>query len=229
MSLATRIIPTILNKSGKLVKGKRFKSDRIVGHAMQAARIYAMRGVDELMILYVDESPEPDYKSVRDLSENCFIPITIGGSIRKDHHARELLNSGADKVCIPHYKTQLIQDLSQRYGSQFVTVSIDVGGEGDWVQASKFIERAGAGEILLQSVERDGTMQGYDLDLIRQVSSAVNIPVIASGGCSGYKDMLNAINNGADAVAVGALFQFTDCTPSDAAQYLSDNGVTTRI
>lgn len=227
--LATRIIPTILNKSGKLVKGKHFKSDRVVGHAMQSARVHAMRGVDELMILYVDPSTEPDYKSVQDLSENCFIPITIGGSIRKDSHARELLNSGADKVCIPHYKTQLIKKLSKRYGSQFVTVSIDVDRKDNWIRVAKDIEQVGAGEILLQSVERDGTMEGYDLDLIKKVSEAVSIPVIASGGCSGYEDMLDAIKLGANAVAIGALFQFTDHTPKGAAHYLSDNGIEVRI
>ncbi len=227
--LATRIIPTILNKSGKLVKGKGFKSDRVVGNAMQSARVHAMRGVDELVILYVDPNKEPDYQSVKDLSENCFIPITVGGSIRTYIHASELLNSGADKVCIPHYKIQLIKELSQRYGSQFVTASIDVDRKDDWIQIAKNIERAGAGEILLQSVERDGTMQGYDLDLIKSVSEAVSLPVVASGGCSGYEDMLDAIKSGASAVAAGALFTFTDCTPKEASQYLSDNGVETRI
>jgi cyclase len=235
--LATRIIPTILSKNGQLVKGEAFKCDRVVGNALQASRIHAMRGVDEVMLLDVTatkEEREPDYEMVKKLSETMYTPLTVGGGVKTEHHVRELLNAGADKVCIGTaylYNPELITELSSKFGRQCITVSMDVRDKerSPYVSiAAEMLERAGAGEILLQSVDRDGTMEGYDIDLIKSVSEAVSIPVIASGGCSGYEDMYQAIQAGASAVAAGALFQFTDCTPKGAAKYLKAKGVEVR-
>ena len=230
--LATRIIPTILSKNGNLVKGEGFKADRIVGNALQAARIHAMRSVDELVIFNLDDDA-PDYDMIRKLTEGCFTPVTVGGGVKSVEDVQKLLKAGADKVCIGGMDWDLMREASRKFGKQCVMVSIDYG-EGGFISGwedglSETIEDFGAGEILLQSVERDGTMQGYDLELIKAVSEAVSIPVIASGGCSGYEDMYNAIEAGASAVAVGALFLFTDATPKGAAEYLHERGVETRL
>ena len=227
--LATRIIPTLLYKDGLLVKGEGFKSDRVVGNALQAARIHAMRSVDELVMLDVGDG-EPNYEMIRKLTDNCFTPVTVGGGIKSVEDVQKLLNAGADKVCIRHPYCQLIGETQHKFGSQAITVSLEDNEMGVCVLRviARGIEYVGAGEILLQSVERDGTMKGYDLELIKAVSESVSIPVVASGGCSGYEDMYNAIEAGASAVAVGALFLFTDCTPKGAAEYLSGRGVEVR-
>ncbi len=231
--LATRIIPTILSKNGLLVKGEGFKCDRPVGNAIQAARIHSMRGVDEIMLLDVTatkDGREPDYDMVRNLSKGCYVPLTVGGGIKTADHVRKLLQAGADKVLIGFDKVLLISDFSNKFGRQCISVSIDAFTNYKLATAcAVHAENEGAGEVLLQSVERDGTMKGYDIDLIESVSSAVSVPVIASGGCSGYEDMYNAIKAGASAVAAGALFQFTDCTPKGAAMYLHSRGIEVRL
>jgi len=231
MSLAVRIIPTILSKNGKLVKGIGFKADRICGNSLQASRIHAIRGVDELVILDVGDG-EPDYEMIRKLTDNCYTPVTVGGGVKSKRAVKELLANGADKVCV-HWKqirNFRARGMANKFGSQCITAAIDVGEDLQdymfWVETA---QNHGVGEILLQSVERDGTMEGYDLELIKEVSEAVSIPVIASGGCSGYNDMVNAVKAGASAVAAGALFLFTDCTPKGASEYLRDRGVEVRL
>ena len=247
--LAKRIIPVILHKHGQMVKGRGFKANRIIGQALQAASIQAEREVDELLILDVTattEGREPDYDLVRKLSKEYFCPLTVGGGIKTSEHVRKLLLSGADKVCIGSAAFDnpvIVAELSSRYGSQCITVSVDVLPSGrparryaegfmdDHFSAACYAEELanmGAGEILLQSIERDGTMQGYDLGLIKAVTQAVNIPVIASGGCGSYQHMKEAIEAGADAVAAGALWSFTDCTPSGAAKYLAEHNIEVR-
>lgn len=246
MALAKRIIPVILHKNGQLVKGQNFVNDRVVGHALQAARVHAMRGVDELMILDVSatqEKREPNYKLIQSLAEHNFSPLTVGGGVHNEHHIRGLLNSGADKICIKSaYINSLIsgskflERMSGRYGRSTITVAVDV--EVDTSSAifmeniiweCQQIEKRGAGELLLQSINRDGTMKGYDLALIREVSAAVSIPVIASGGCGSYDDMYQGLLAGADALAVGAFFQFESATPKGAAEYLDSRGIEVRI
>jgi len=231
--LAKRIIPTLLYKDGLLVKGTGFSADRVCGNALQAARIHAMRSVDELVMLDVGDG-EPDYEMIRKLTDNTFTPVTVGGGIKSVEDVQKLLNAGADKVCLGYWQTNpystLFPDISDRFGNQCLMVSVDMREEdayGGYI--AHCVEILGAGEILLQSVERDGTMMGYDLELIKAVSESVNIPVVASGGCSGYQDMCDAIRAGASAVAVGALFQFTEATPRRAAEYMHDNGIEVRL
>lgn len=240
--LAIRIIPTMLHRRGTLVKGIGFDSWRSVGYIQQAAEIHARRGVDELIILDIGATPsatEPDYAMVASITHNAFIPITVGGGVSKLEHVRQLLLAGADKVSI-NSAYELIPEASSRYGSQAIVASVDVkdgqvvthcGSKptgADPVLWAMQLERMGAGEILLCNVKRDGTMQGYDLDLIRRVADAVGIPVVASGGCSGYDDMYHAIKAGASAVAAGALFIFEDATPRGAAEYLKEKGMEVR-
>lgn len=247
--LAKRVIPTILVRGRTAYKGQRFVSDRSIGSALAIAKVHARRGVDELCILDVSATAEgrgPDLELVRALSEGCFIPITVGGGVRTVDDVNQLLRAGADKVCIgtaAYEPLGLVRAAAARFGSQAVVVSVDSSegmvkkssGKGmttctyrpDWW--AQVLSKSGAGEILLQSIDRDGTMQGYDLDLIREVSAAVDIPVIASGGCSGYEDMLAAIKAGADACAAGALFAFSDATPRGAAQFLNRNNIEVRL
>lgn len=242
MGLATRIIPTILSRHGTLVKGRAFASDRVVGHALQAARIHQMREVDELLFLDVAATPEgrgPDFEMISNLTDGCFMPIAVGGGIKTVEDVRQSFNAGADKIVIgtaAAENPEFIRECANKFGSQSIVVSVDIkdfvayAGRNnptgyDAVSWSIKAEKLGAGEILLQSIDRDGTMEGYDLELIHLVSSAINIPVIASGGCKDYEDMYQAIQAGAHAVAAGALFIFTDATPRGAEQYLASKGI----
>ena len=232
--LAKRIIPTMLVRGRTLVKGERFDSWRSIGHALQSAKIHAARGVDELCILDISATAEgrgPDLDLVRELSEGCFIPITVGGGVRTLEHIDQLLRAGADKVCIRSGRG-VITEASQHFGRQAIVYSLDVGpgvNNKAVVNAARNFETLGAGEILLQAMDRDGTLQGYDLDLIREVSAAVGIPVIASGGCGSYEHMLEAFHAGADACAAGAMFAFTDNTPRGAAHFLKSQGLEVRL
>jgi cyclase len=232
--LAKRVIPTMLVRGRTLVKGQKFDSWRSIGHALQSARIHAARGVDELCILDISATAEgrgPDLDLVRELSDGCFIPITVGGGVRTLEDINQLLRAGADKVCIRSGRS-VIPAASQHFGRQAIVYSLDVGPCADHkavVNAARNFEELGAGEILLQSEERDGMMQGYDLELIRQVSAAVNIPVIASGGCGTYEHMLQAFKAGADACASGAMFAFTDNTPKGAARFLKSKKIEVRL
>ncbi len=247
MMFAHRIIPTLLCRGRQLVKGERFDSWRSVGVAAQAVRIHQMRGVDELLLLDIGATPEGrtlDYGLVEELAATCFMPLTVGGGISAVADVDRALRSGADKVCVGTaalLAPSLIGEIANRFGRQVLTVSIDARGglvshhcgkaqipmtPVGWAVECEWL---GAGEILLNNVERDGTLQGYDLALIAEVSEAVDIPVVAAGGCKDYEDIANAIRAGASAVAAGALFQFTDATPQGAARYLVDNGIGARV
>lgn len=238
MSLATRIIPTVLNKNGQMVKGKSFAKDRVVGHAYQASKIYGMRSVDELILLDVmatQEQRPPDYEGIAKLAENLFVPLTVGGGVDSLFKIRALLKSGADKISICKAaidNTRFVMEAADKFGSSTITVCMDGIGFpeiGPFVEEAIKIEKAGAGELLIQNIKRDGTLEGYDLEMIHHVSNNVNIPVIASGGCSGYHNMHEAIHAGASAVAASSLFLFTDATPKGAAEYLNQKGVEVRL
>jgi cyclase len=245
--LAKRIIPTMLCRGRALVKGIGFDAWRVVGNAAQAVQIHNMRGVDELVLLDIsatEESRGPDLALVESLAEVCFMPLAVGGGVRCLEHVRQLLHAGADKVVIGSEALRnplFVREVAQAVGNQAVVVSVDARDERCCAMAgalsydyppvafAQLMAIHGAGEILLQSVPRDGMMEGYDLELIRKVSRAVDVPVIASGGCGSYEHMLQALLAGADAVAAGAMFLFTDATPRGAAAYLRDNGVEVRI
>lgn len=246
MGLAVRVIPTLLARGDKLVKGMRFDSWRTVGVVEQAARICGLRGVDEIILLDIEATPAgrgPNVEMVQRIAANFFTPLTVGGGIRTLEDAQQLLRAGADKVAIGTgaYEPGLLEAIAGSAGCQAVVVAIDVKNRlptircgrvpvvENVVQYAKDLERRGAGEILLTSVEREGTMEGYDINLVRVVSKAVGIPVIAHGGCRGADDMLNALHAGADAVAAGSLFQFTNTTPLECAEWLAAHGVETRV
>ena len=235
MGVKRRIVPVILWDEHGSVKGQRFDKSRRIGSMEDRLRLIERRDVDELIILDVSRLA-PRFEAVSELCSNMFCPVTIGGGVKNVADIRRMLACGADKVSINSSALQqpsFISDAAERFGAQAVVVSIDVMGgmvgaklPADWAAE---VERLGAGEILLTSVDRDGTMLGYDLDLIRDVSSAVSIPVIAAGGCGSYEHMVDALKAGAHAVASGAMFQFADATPKGAARYLAEHGIATRI
>src|SRR5579862_6276808 len=215
-------MPTLLYKDVGLVKGVRFDSWRRIGSVMQAVKVYNMREVDELVFLDIAatrERREPDYELIDDIADECFMPLTVGGGITDVEQVRRVLQVGADKVAVNTAAaddTSLVTAIADIFGSQCAVVSLDAaGGEVvvecatrrtgiDAVEHARRVEAAGAGEILLTSVDRDGTMIGYDLRLIERVCSAVGIPVIASGGAGTYADMAEAIDAGASAVAAAS-------------------------
>lgn len=235
--LATRVIPVLLKRGSALVKGERFNSWRSVGHVLQAAKVHAARHVDELIILDIGATPEgrgPDFDAIRELTRDCFCPLTVGGGVSSIDDARKLLAAGADKIAIgaASRKTSIVRQVANKFGKQAVVSIVDYDATVERVRIVGWcLEQQywGSGEILLQSIERDGTMQGYDIETIRAASAAVDIPVIACGGCSGPEDMLNAVKAGASACAAGALFQFTDVTPRQCSEYLAAHGVEARV
>lgn len=244
MALATRIIPVLLNKGGTLVKGRGFHHGRVVGHTLQAIRIYQGRNVDELVYLdVIGNERGPDLPLISQFASECFMPLTVGGGVRSVEDFRALLHAGADKVAINTAaveKPDLITQAAEKFGRQAVVVSLDVScgkvatragrqiTDLDPVAWSQQVARLGAGEILLNSVERDGTLQGYDLDLVSRVSTAVSIPVVACGGAGTYEHLRQGLAAGAHAVAAGALWSFTDATPAGAADYLANHGICVR-
>lgn len=240
MSLAVRVIPTLLHRGSSLVKGKQFSADRVVGHALQAARIHAARGVDELCLLNIGctlPAQRPDFNMVRELTKDSFTPIAVGGGVRDMEDIEFLFDAGADKIVVRSASMYLIETATKRYGSQAIVGAIDVALQG-WdnmtmpffaITRAKVLEKAGVGELLLTRVEREGMMEGYDLEMIEKVSKTVSIPVIAHGGCGTPEHMLQAIQAGASAVAASSMFLFTDVTPADCARYLAKHGVETRV
>lgn len=249
--LKVRIIPTLLWKDVGLVKGIGFDSWRRVGPVPPAVKVYNTRDVDELVLVDITANgtgATPDYDSIHDFADDCYVPFTVGGGITEIGHIQRLLRSGADKVSIntaAYARPELIEEASVRYGAQCVVASIDVRGTGadavcyshsgtvatprQPVAWAHELESRGAGEILLTSIERDGTMTGYDLAMIERVVTAVNIPVIASGGAGSYEHMRQAIQDaGASAVAAASIFHFTEQTPAEAKRYLAGAGVAVR-
>ncbi len=251
--LKTRIIPTLLWKNHGLVKGKRFDPSRRVGTLLPAIRVYEARRVDELVLLDVTATLEgrpPDLDTVADAAAECFMPLTVGGGVRTVEDIRRLLRAGADKVAVnsvAYDEPGVVRAGAAAFGVQCIVACIDCrrmhdGGHRCYAAAgtrdtgreaaewARELERLGAGEILVTSIDRDGTMEGYDLDLVRKVAGAVSIPVIAAGGCGSYEDMRRAVaEGGAQAVSAAAIFHFTEATPLEAKRYLRDHGVNVRV
>lgn len=250
--LKIRVMPTMLYKDYGLVKGKGFDSWRRTGSLMQTVKVYNMREVDELVFVDIaatSEGREPDYALVDDFADDCFMPLTVGGGVRTLDQVGRLLAVGADKVAVNSAAVadpELIGRIAKRYGSQCCVVSIDFrrkDGKAEVVTGSgrkptglapaafaKECAERGAGEILLTSIERDGTFEGYDVETTRAVSEAVKIPVIASGGCGNYDHMAEVLSKGgASAVAAASIFHFTEQTPLEAKKHLAAKGFRVRL
>jgi len=250
--LKTRVIPTILWKDLTLVKGVGFDSWRRVATILPTLKVYNTRQVDELVIMDITathDNREPDYDEIAEFAQECFVPLTFGGGINNIEAIQKLLKAGADKVSInsaTYTNPNLIKQASDIYGVQCIVVSIDVKRHDDGtyecfshagqtptgknpVEWAKEMSSQGAGELLVTSIDRDGTMDGYDIDLIKSIADAVNIPVIASGGAGNYQDMYDVINDGrASAIAAASIFHFTEQTPMEAKKFLADKGIPVR-
>ena len=251
--LKIRVMPTLLFKNFGLVKSVQFDSWRRIGSVMQAVKVYNLREVDELVFLDISATPDghpPDFETVDEIADECFMPLTVGGGVRSVADVRRLLQVGADKVAINSAAVEnpeLIQAAAQQFGSQCVVISIDVKKHSngtyevlthagtqptgkDPVIWAKEVESLGAGEILLTSIDQDGRMAGYDIELTKKVSQAVSIPVIASGGAGSYEDMALVLQEGgASAVAAASIFHYTQQTPLEAKLFLKNEGLHIRL
>lgn len=229
--LKTRVIPTLLLRGDGLVKTTGFRDPKYVGDPINAIKIFNDKEVDELILLDItatNASKGPAFDTIADIAGECFMPVAYGGGISTVEQIRRILGIGIEKVVINSAAIEnpdLIATAAREFGSQAVVVSIDVkktmlgryevrshsgtkGARLDPAAWARQVQDLGAGEIMLTSIERDGTMRGYDLDLIARVSEATNVPLIAAGGAGKIADFGAAVASGADAVAAGAMFVF---------------------
>lgn len=258
MGLAKRIIPCLDVSNGRVVKGVNFVSLKDAGDPVEIARRYDEQGADELVFLDITaSSDERDLilHIVEDVASQVFIPLTVGGGVRKVEDVRRLLNAGADKVSINTsavLNPALVAESTERYGSQCIVIAIDArqttaqtgvtknwevfthGGRKptgiDAIDWAKKMQSLGAGEILLTSMDRDGTCAGFDLDLTRAISDAVDLPVIASGGVGNLDHLVDGILQGrADAVLAASIFHYGQYTIMQAKQHLLAHGIEVRL
>ncbi len=244
--LTARIIPCLDVREGRVVKGVRFENLRDLGDPAESAARYAEQGADEIVFLDITASPEgrdADRDWIRRTAEQVFIPLSVGGGVRRVEDADRLLHAGADKVALnssPLDTPDLIDDLARRFGSQCVVLSVDAarrpsgwevvthGGRKprgrdavEWIVEG--VER-GAGEILLTSIDSDGTLDGYDLALIEEVCNRVSVPVIASGGAGEPEHLASALRAGAAAVLAASIFHEGTYTVGDVKAFLAEQG-----
>ena len=252
--LAKRIIPCLDVKDGRVVKGTRFLNLRDAGDPVEAAQLYDVQGADELVFLDITASHEKRrimIDVVRRTSERLFMPLTVGGGITGNEEIRDLLRAGADKVSLNTAavrRPEFVGEAAETFGSQCVVVAIDAkrrekpedgwevfthGGRNptglDAIEWAQRVESLGAGELLLTSMDRDGTQSGYDLELTRGIADAVGVPVIASGGVGNLEHLYEGLAiGGADAVLAASIFHFAEHSIADAKSYLRKRGVVVR-
>jgi cyclase len=257
MGLAKRIIPCLDVDNGRVVKGVQFVDIRDAGDPVEVARRYDEQGADELTFLDITASSddrETMVHVVEEVAGQVFIPLTVGGGIRQISDIRRMLNAGADKVAINTaavFNPEFVKEAAEKFGSQCIVVAIDakkVSAEGepakweifthggrkptgiDAVEWAKKMVEYGAGEILLTSMDRDGTKIGFDLELTRAISDAVNVPVIASGGVGNLQHLVEGVSEGkADAVLAASIFHFGEYSIEQAKQCMRDAGIEVRL
>ncbi|QNA87391.1 imidazole glycerol phosphate synthase subunit HisF [Massilia sp. Dwa41.01b] len=251
--LAKRIIPCLDVTGGRVVKGVNFTELRDAGDPVEIARRYDGQGADEITFLDITASSDGRdliLPIIEAVASTVFIPLTVGGGVRKVEDVRRLLNAGADKVSMNTsavQNPQLVREASDKHGSQCIVVAIDAkqvapgqwevfthGGRNatgmDAVEWATTLEKLGAGELLLTSMDRDGTKSGFDLGLTRAVSDAVGIPVIASGGVGGLQDLADGILRGhADAVLAASIFHYGQHTVGEAKRFMAERGIPMRL
>ena len=250
--LKNRIIACLDVKNGRVVKGINFIDLKDAGDPVEQAKIYSDGGADEICFLDItasNENRETIYDVVERTSKKCFVPLTVGGGVRGIDDVNKLLNCGADKVSINTAAVknpEVIIESSKKFGSQCIVVAIDAKKKGDkWevfthggrnntdlnaIEFAKKMEDSGAGELLVTSMDRDGTQIGYDNDLIFKISSMVNIPVIASGGVGNLDHLVDGIKLGnASAVLAASIFHYGTHSVQEAKQYLDSKGIPVRI
>ena len=257
MSLAKRIIPCLDVDNGRVVKGVKFVDIRDAGDPVEVARRYDKEGADELTFLDITASSDDRdtiVHVVEHVAEEVFIPLTVGGGIRKVEDVRTLLNAGADKVAINTaavFNPDFVREASDRVGSQCIVVAIDAkqvsadkeplrweifthGGRKptglDAVEWARKMVDYGAGEILLTSMDRDGTKMGFDISLTRAITAAVSVPVIASGGVGNLEHLAQGVLEGkADAVLAASIFHFAEYSVHEAKEYMAECGIEVRL
>ncbi len=251
--LAKRIIPCLDVNKGRVVKGVNFVNLIDAGDPVEAAKAYDEAGADELVFLDITASSEDRdiiLDVVKKTAETVFMPLTVGGGVRTLEDVRKLLESGADKVSINTAAVKepiLVEEAANRFGSSTIVVAIDAKqvGKDKWevyihggrtatgidaIEWAKAVEDLGAGEILLTSMDKDGTKSGYDINLTRAISETVHIPVIASGGAGNKQHFLDAFTKGkADAALAASLFHFKELTIQEVKEYLEENNIPVRI
>ena len=250
--LKNRIIPCLDVKNGRVVKGINFVDLKDAGDPVEQAKIYSDGGADEICFLDITASNENRstiYEVVKKTSEKCFVPLTVGGGVRSIEGINKLLNCGADKVSINTAAVQnpkIVMESSLKFGSQCIVVAIDAkkeanswkifthGGRNktdiDVIKFAKQMEEYGAGELLVTSMDRDGTQKGYDIELMQKISETVNIPVIASGGVGNLDHLAEGITQGkANAVLAASIFHYGKYSIKEAKQYLDSKGIPVRI
>ena len=250
--LKNRIIPCLDVKNGRVVKGINFVDLKDAGDPVEQAKIYSDGGADEICFLDITASNENRstiYEVVKKTSKKCFVPLTVGGGVRNIEDINKLLNCGADKVSINTAAVKnpkIVMESSLKFGSQCIVVAIDAikeanswkifthGGRNktgiDAIKFAKQMEEYGAGELLVTSMDRDGTQKGYDIDLIKKISEMVNIPVIASGGVGSLDHLAEGITKGkANAVLAASIFHYGKYSIKQAKEYLDSKGIPVRI
>ena len=250
--LKNRIIPCLDVKNGRVVKGINFVELKDAGDPVEQAKIYSDGGADEICFLDITASNENRntiYDVVEKTSKKCFVPLTVGGGVRSVDDISKLLNCGADKVSINTAAVQnseVVIESSKKFGSQCIVVAIDAkkngnvwevfthGGRNDTginvLEFAKKMEISGAGELLITSMDRDGTQMGYDIDLIYNISSKVNIPIIASGGVGNLDHLVDGIKLGnASAVLAASIFHYGKYSIKDAKNYFDKKGLPVRL
>ncbi len=252
MGLAKRIIPCLDVTNGRVVKGVNFVELRDAGDPVEIARRYDEQGADELTFLDITASSDNRgliFHIIEEVASQVFIPLTVGGGVRAVEDVRNLLNAGADKVSINTSAVtnpQLVADAAGRFGSQCIVVAIDAKRVGDhWevfthggrkptgldaVEWARKMVGLGAGELLLTSMDRDGTKSGFDLELTRAISDAVEVPIIASGGVGNLDHLVDGVKKGgADAVLAASIFHFGEYSVHQAKQYMANHGIEVRL
>ena len=250
--LKNRIIPCLDVKNGRVVKGINFVNLIDAGDPVEQAKIYSDGGADEICFLDItasNENRDTIYEVVKKTSKNCFVPLTVGGGVRSVDDVNKLLNCGADKVTINTAaveNTKIVSDSSKKFGSQCIVVAIDAKKNGEkWevfthggrnnsgfnvLEYAKNMEEKGAGELLVTSMDRDGTQIGYDIDLMSKISSKINIPIIASGGVGNLDHLVDGIKLGnASAVLAASIFHYGKHSVKEAKEYLDSKGIHVRI
>lgn len=245
--LKKRIIPKFLIHGGRLIKGVKFTDNwREAGNPVSTARVYDSYGVDEMIFLDIDASPGNtvvDGNIIKRVSEEVFMPFTVGGGITKFSQIEELLASGADKVCLTTVALEnpnFVTEAAKRFGDQCIVVNIDYretaegrkvfsrcGSEATTQEAVDWalrMEDAHAGEIMITSIDRDGTMSGYDIDLIESLADRLEKPLIASSGAGSLDHCTQALDAGASAITISSMFIFSDHSPIKVRSYLTSNG-----
>ena len=249
--LKNRIIPCLDVKNGRVVKGINFVDLKDAGDPVEQAKIYSDGSADEICFLDItasNENRDTIYDVVERTSKNCFVPLTVGGGVRSIEDINKLLNCGADKVSINTAAVQnpkVVEESSKKFGSQCIVVAIDAKKNGEsWeifthggrnstgINAIEFalkMENCGAGELLVTSMDKDGTQSGYDIELMKIISSNVNIPVIASGGVGTLEHLAEGIKSGASAVLAASIFHYGTYSVKEAKQYLASKDIPVRI